>query len=62
MTILGQLAESFKTVNRPDPTVTFFDGGLFFSKSIKDRDLKFQHNLHSSLQFILIKLGIDIFR
>ena len=31
MTILG-LAESFKMINRPDPTVTLFDG-LFLGKS-----------------------------
>jgi len=30
MTILG-LAESFKTVNQPDPNVTLFDG-LFLRK------------------------------
>ena len=30
MTIF-ELAESYKTMNRPDPTVTLFDG-LFFGK------------------------------
>ena len=38
MTILGQ-AESFKTMNWPDPMVTLFDG--CFLESIKDRDVKF---------------------
>ena len=38
MTILG-LAESFKTMNRPDPTVTLFDA--YFSENIEDKELKF---------------------
>ena len=57
MTILG-LAESFKVMNRPDPTVTNFDG--LFLGNMKDRDVKFLHNHHSRLQFVLLKLGIDI--
>ena len=50
MTIFG-LAESFKTINRPGPTVTLFDG-LFLGKS---------RNHHTSHQFVLSKFGIDIF-
>ena len=42
MTILG-LAESFKTMNWPGPTVTLFES-LFFEK-YKDRHVKFGHNL-----------------
>ena len=38
MIILG-LAESFKTMNRPDPPVTLFD--YLFLESIWDRDVKF---------------------
>ena len=53
MTIL-RLAKSFKTMNWPDPTVTFFDG-LFIGKC------KRLHNLHSNLQFVLSKSVIDIF-
>ena len=53
MTILG-LAESFKTMNRPDRN------GLFLGR-YKDRDMKFGHNLHSSLQFVLTKFRINIF-
>ena len=39
MTILG-LAESFKTMNQSDPTVTLFDD-LFLSEIMKDIDVKF---------------------
>ena len=46
MTILG-LAESFKTMNRPDPTVTLFDG-LFLGNGLL---------LHS--QFVLLEIGIE---
>ena len=48
MTIL-ELAESFETMNRPDP------------ESIKNMDVQFGHNLYSSLQFVLSKFWIDIF-
>ena len=58
MTIL-ELAKSFETLNGPDRTVTLFDG--LFSESITDRDVKILHNLHSSLQLVLSKFGIDIF-
>ena len=44
---------------RKDPTVTLFDS-LLFGK-YKSIDVKFFHNLYSSLQFILSKYGIDIF-
>ena len=33
------LAESFKTMNRSDLTITLFDG--LFSESVKDRHMKF---------------------
>ena len=46
MTILG-LDESFKTAD--------------FLRNIKDRDVNFLHNLNSSLQSVLSKLGIYIF-
>ena len=58
MTILGQ-AESFETINRPDPTVTLFDG--FFLGKYKDTNVKFSYNLDSSLQFMLFKFKIYIF-
>ena len=58
MTILG-LAKSFKTMNRPGPTITLL--GAFFSERIKDKDVKFLHNLYSSLQFMLSTFGINIF-
>ena len=57
MTILW-LAESFKTMNWPDPTVTPFDG-LFLGK-YKYRESKFWRNLHLSLQFVILKFEIDI--
>ena len=46
MTILG-LAESSKTMNRPEPILTLFDG--LFPESINDREVKFWNNFHSSL-------------
>ena len=33
----------------------------YFSETIKDRNVKFWHNLHSSLQFVLSKFKFDIF-
>ena len=33
----------------------------YFSKHLKDRDVKFWHNLYSSFQFVLSKFGINIF-
>ena len=54
MTILG-LAESFKTLNRPCPTVTLLTA--HFSESVKDKDVNFQHNLHFKiLNLIVFKL------
>ena len=47
---------SIKTV--PAPLERFLTA--YFSESIKDRDVKFLHNLHSSLQFMLSKFGINI--
>ena len=41
------LDESFKAMNWTDPTVTVFDG--------------LSHNLHSSVQYVLSKCGINIF-
>ena len=51
MTIFGQ-AESFKLMNRPDPTVTLFDG-LFLKKYTR-------WGPETSLQFVLFKFGIAI--
>ena len=34
---------------------------IYFSKIIKDRDMKFLHNLYSSLQFVLLKFEITLF-
>ena len=51
MTIFGQ-AESFKLMNRPDPTVTLFDG-LFLKKYTR-------WGPETSLQFVLFKFGIVI--
>ena len=33
----------------------------YFSESIEDKNVQFSHNLYSSLQFALLKFGIDIF-
>ena len=62
MTIFG-LAESFKTMNRSDTAWSHLWRYLiaYFSESIRDWDVKFQHNYHSSLYFVLYKFGINIF-
>ena len=52
MIIIG-LVKSLKTMNRHGPTVTFFDS--LFHENIKDRDVKFEYNLDSGLQFVLSK-------
>ena len=57
ITILG-LAESFKTMNRPDSKRSLT---VYFSESIQDSEIKFWHNFYSSLQFVLFKFGILIF-
>ena len=49
MTIL-ELAESFKTINWPDPTMTLFDG-LGLGQYLKYET--FRHNLGSSLEIVL---------
>ena len=36
------LAESFKIMNRPDPTVSLLTA--YFSENIEDRDVKCRHN------------------
>ena len=61
MTIIG-LAESVKAMNRSGPTRPQSSLMAYFSESIKDkcRNGKFWHNLHSILQFLLLKFGIDI--
>ena len=33
----------------------------YFSETIKDRNVKFWHNLHSSLVFVILKFEFDIF-
>ena len=63
------LGESFIIINhhkpswpgptRPDPTVRLFDE--LFHEYIEDRDVKFVHKIHSSLQFVLLIFGINIF-
>ena len=53
LTMLG-LAESFIAMNRPEPTVTVLTAS--FSEDIRDRDVKFWHNIHSSLQFKIEKI------
>ena len=54
MIFLGQ-AESFKTMNQPDLTVTFFDG-LFLGKFFRyERAILPQSSFKSS------KFGLDIF-
>ena len=57
MTILG-LAESFKTMN-PAQSKRFLTA--YFSKTMKDKNVKSWHSLHSSLEFMLSKFGINIF-
>ena len=57
MSILGQ-AESFKMMNRPDRDALL---RLISRKVYKIRGWKFSHNLHLSLQFVLLKVAMDIF-
>ena len=52
-----RLAESFKTMNRSGLTVTLFED--YSSKNTKH--LKFEHNPYTSLQFVLLGFGTDIF-
>ena len=59
MPILG-LAESFETMKqltlaRPQRFLA-----AYLSESIKDGNMKFWHNLHFSLKFVLSKFGIYI--
>ena len=60
MTILGL---GYRWINdepaRPDPTVTHLMAHV--SESIKDREVKFWHNLHSGLRFVPLRFEIDIF-
>ena len=49
--IILELAESFKTMYRPGPTMMPISG-----KSIKDTDVKFGYNPHSIFQFVLLKM------
>jgi len=51
-----RLVELFKNMGRPWRYLT-----AYFSESIKDKDLKFRLNHHSSLQFMLLKFEIDNF-
>ena len=65
MTILG-LAEKFEIMNLPDParpSLTRLQHFLtvYFLEIMKDKDMKFCHHLHLSLQFKLSKFRIDIF-
>ena len=57
MTILG-LAESFKTMNRPDPipfpTVTLFDGLFLGNYKIWEREILSQSSFKSSICAIKI--------
>ena len=58
MTILG-IAESFKTMNLPDPTVTLFDG-LFLGKYKRWRR-EILTRICSNIKFVLKIIGTDIF-
>ena len=49
-----ELAESFKTMNRPDPTVTLFDGSFLGKHKIKERKILTQSLLKSSICAIKI--------
>ena len=51
--IILELAESFKTMNGPDPTWQWRYLTAYFSVSIEDRDVKFWHNLNLGLRFVL---------
>ena len=43
----------------PNPTVTLFNGlFLYFSENMKDGDVKFPHNLYSSIHFMLLKFDL----
>ena len=62
MTIIG-LAESFKTMNwispaRRIPAQPWRSLTAHLSESIKDKDENFFHNLHTSLQFMLLKFSM----
>ena len=45
---------------RPRPTRPWCYLTVIFSEIIRDKDVKFSRNLHSSLEFMLQKFGIDI--
>ena len=69
MTFLG-IAESFKMMNparpdpvrfKPDPAAPCRSLTAYFSESMKDRDVQFLQNLYSSLKFMILRFGIDIF-
>ena len=56
--IILELVESVETINQLDSSRP--DRGalwqlIFFSKIIKDRDVKYWHNLDLSFQFVLLK-------
>ena len=48
-------------MNRPNPVRTKRSLTAYILESIKDMNVKLQLNLHSSLQFMILKFGIDIF-
>ena len=61
MTILG-LAELFKTMNRLSLNRPWRSLTAYFSKSLKDRDVKFWHNIYMDLQlFKLIRPPCIVF-
>ena len=47
-------------MNQPDPARSWRSLTVLISECIKDRDLKFSHNLYSSLKILLPKFEIDI--
>ena len=48
MTILDYLNRLNDEPDRPDSTVTLYTA--YLSESVKDRDVKFSHNLHYAIQ------------
>jgi len=59
--VISELAESFKIMNQPDPPRPWRYLTTYFLENIEERSETFQHNIDSSVQFVLYKFRIDIF-
>ena len=54
-----ELADSYKTMNRPDPTVTIFDGLFLGMYCSQERDIL--PAIQILIQVVLFKFGIDVY-